>query len=796
MSKKNIIRIKNSGGYIHKPEPNVGGDKKDFFYGDDLAFARHKAELINKTSEISNEIRSRENKSFATLKISLKDEAIAKSHRPTNALFNHKHPVIGGGEIGELYVQANEKSLPTLVERLSQAKVKSDVKFDNKGEIVSKVGALRSEVSAIADISLYTGNDKSSLSEVEFTKEIIENKNSIIVELFIPKNTDTLDSNKINELKKDFISHLESKNRSLKLNKESRFFQDNIISISLEDSKAYDILPLINELKSNPLVKSYYPSPIMVVSKEAKNSEEKIKNFPRRSADTNYPKVILVDKGIRSNILSEWVVERSDALGDIHLNEYHADEMASILIGSKFLNKNLECLENDGCDIYDIWIPSNKYTFSDHFEDLSEYSDWLYLEIQAARELGYRIISMSINFQQLASAHEYSFLASRIDEISSKLDVIFVISVGNLDEKYYRKEWPNSENDVFKMLARYQEPDKILIPADSVSSLSVGSVNHIDNKLITYQAPTRYTRRGPATSYGIKPDVVHIGGIGDTNNSCFCTLDGLNKLKFDSHGTSLSAPHIAKILANIDMKSNETLSKTSLKALMIHNSSVPACLSSKTISKEARDFVGFGFPINSQDMITKDETSFTFVFEGVLSKGQVGEFNFTWPKSLATTNGKCRGKIKMTLVYSPPIDRQFGQEYIRANVDASLQQQKIKNNIGTFGKAVNSIWDIKLGEDSNFEKNLIEQGFKWWPSKAYERLSKGGFGNSTNWRLRVTSQVRDSMDYPAEGIKFSVIVTVEDPSGKSLSVYNEMRQELVTLGAEIEDITIRDEIRI
>jgi hypothetical protein len=796
MSKKNIIKIKNSSGYIHKPDPNVGGDKKDFFYGDDLAFARHKAELIDKTSKISNEIKSRENKNFATLKISLKDEAIAKSHRPTNALFNSKHPVIGGGEIGELYVQANERSLPALVERLSQAKVKSDVKFDNRGEIVSKVGALRSEVSAIADISLYTGNDKSSLSDVEFTREIIENKNTIIVELFTPKSTDTLAPDKINELKKGFISHLKGTNSSLKFNKESRFFHDNILSISLDDSDHQDILPLIGELKKNPLVKSYYPSPIMIVSKEAKNSEEKIKSFPRRDVDTEYPKVILVDKGIRSNILSEWVTERSDALGDAHLNEYHADEMASILIGSRFLNKDLVYLEDDGCDIYDIWTPSNKYSFCDHFEGLPEYSDWLYLEIQAARELGYRIISMSINFQQLASTQQYSFFASRIDEISSELDVIFVISVGNLDEKYYRNEWPNNENDVFRMLARYQEPDRILIPADSVSSLSVGSVNHIDNNLITFQAPTRYTRRGPATSYGIKPDVVHIGGIGDASNSCFCTLDGLNKLKFDSHGTSLSAPHIAKILANIDMKSNGALSKTSLKALMIHNSSVPVCLSSKTISKEARDFVGFGFPMNSQDMIAKEETSFTFVFEGVLSKGQVGEFDFTWPKSLANANGKCRGKIKMTLVYSPPIDRQFGQEYIRANVDASLQQQKIKNNVGTFGKAVNSIWDIKLGEDGNFEKNLIEQGFKWWPSKAYERVSKGGFGNSTNWRLRVTSQVRDSMDYPVEGINFSVIVTVEDPSGKSLSVYNEMRQGLISLGAEIEDITIRDEVRI
>lgn len=52
------------------------------------------------------------------------------------------------------------------------------------------------------------------------------------------------------------------------------------------------------------------------------------------------------------------------------------------------------------------------------------------------------------------------------------------------------------------------------------------------------------------------------------------------------------------------------------------------------------------------------------------------------------------------------------------------------------------------------------------------------------------------MDYPAEGINFSVIVTIEDPSIKSFTVYNEMRQQLISLGVEIEDVTIRGEVRI
>ncbi|EGU34093.1 hypothetical protein VII00023_15056, partial [Vibrio ichthyoenteri ATCC 700023] len=165
-------------------------------------------------------------------------------------------------------------------------------------------------------------------------------------------------------------------------------------------------------------------------------------------------------------------------------------------------------------------------------------------------------------------------------------------------------------------------------------------------------------------------------------------------------------------------------------------------MTSKELQKEAREYIGFGFPCSSEDIINKNETSCSFVFENTLKRGQVAEFQFVWPKCLTTMTNKCKGKVTMTLVYEPPINRDFGQEYIRANIDASLQQENIKGTESTYKKAVNSIWDTKLGEDANFEKNLITHGFKWWPNKVYSRESTRGFGNSINWRLRIKSQVR------------------------------------------------------
>lgn len=796
MNKKNILKIKNSKKYIYSPEVIPGGDNKDFFHGDDAAFARHKTKLILKTSLISQQIQERKNKKFATIKVSLKEDAIAKSHRPTSAVFNYKYPVIGGGDIGEIYVQVNEKSLPSLVERISQAKVQSEIKFNKNGEIVPKVGKLRSEVSAIENIELYTGNDKSIMSDIEFAQELLKNKREIIVELFTARKNETLSDGEISLIYKNLVDELKSRFPTIEFVTESRFFSDNIITLFPKNNSNTDVIELLRELKINPIVRKYYLSPIFTVAKKNIDIEKKLTTFPKKLANQSYPKVILIDKGIRSSILSTWVNDKSDALGSEIIEDYHADEMASILIGSKHLNSNYDYLEEDGCEIYDIWLPADKYSFEDHFETLAEFTDWLYLEVQAARENGFRVISMSINFQQIVSNSEYSFLAARIDEISNKLNVIFVISVGNLEDKKYRSEWPKTEEQVFRMLARFQQQDKVLQPADSVTSLSVGSFNHIENELITFQAPTRYTRRGPATAYGIKPDLVHIGGIGDPNNSCYVTLDGNNHLCLNSHGTSLAAPHIAKSIATIDFKSNESLNTNTLKALLIHSAKIPDCLSSKNLGKEAKDFVGFGFPSDSSNIINRDEASFTFIFEDIIKKGQVAEFNFIWPESLITATRKCKGKVKMSLVYTPTIDRQYGQEYIRVNIDASLQQEKIKKTESNFSKAVNSIWDNRLGSDLNFEKNLIDHGFKWWPSKVYERYSKNGFGNSSNWRLRVTSQVRDGVSHPLDGIPFSVIITIEDPTKKATKIYNEMSQSLIALGVVFQDITIRDEVRV
>ena len=153
--------------------------------------------------------------------------------------------------------------------------------------------------------------------------------------------------------------------------------------------------------------------------------------------------------------------------------------------------------------------------------------------------------------------------------------------------------------------------------------------------------------------------------------------------------------------------------------------------------------------------------------------------------------GACRGEVRMTLVYRPPLNRAFGAEFVRVNVDAHLGQEE-KNSFKNRTKQAHLPGE---GGEAPFEHELIEHGLKWWPIKSYEARFPRGKGKSSNWRLSVESVVRAEDVFPALGVPFSLIVTITDPQ-KSAPVFNELRQHLLSHRVKIADIRIAPRVRV
>ena len=81
---------------------------------------------------------------------------------------------------------------------------------------------------------------------------------------------------------------------------------------------------------------------------------------------------------------------------------------------------------------------------------------------------------------------------------------------------------------------------------------------------------------------------------------------------------------------------------------------------------------------------------------------------------------------------------------------------------------------------------MIDHGLKWWPSKQY-CSTFDEVGASSQWRLEVTSLVRAETRFPAEGVPFAALLTIEDP-GEKAPVFRELRQYLQTSQANAQDV--------
>ena len=410
------------------------------------------------------------------------------------------------------------------------------------------------------------------------------------------------------------------------------------------------------------------------------------------------------------------------------------------------------------------------------------------------------MFNLSINAVAPVDRHRYSIYASQLDQIADTYGVIFVNSAGNLPSSQARSAWQKRPVDVINYFASRTSSDTIFKPAESVRSISVGALNPPNTDQIA-DAPTVYTTRGPGLQVGVKPDVACYGGAGGGGPAKPTGLSSLSSAggRLSVVGTSFAAPLVARTLAGLDTATEGGLSVEALRAMLLHHTAMPEPLTKRGLRDIGRQFAGFGKPQAVSTMLETDDHQITLLFQSRLSIGEkkpvILRFPFSWPQSLVT-NGRCSGRAKITLVYAPPLDPAFGAEFVRVNLEASLKQRQAEPASDGSIRFTNQIAARYLPKSTNLaipEKALIDHGLKWWPAKQYESTFVEN-GSSSQWRLEVTSLVRAEAQFPAEGVPFAVILTLEDPDGNE-SVFQEMRQWLQASNALAQDVRTATRVR-
>jgi hypothetical protein len=817
--------VLNPENYEESREAGGGGGRKDFFAHRDAAFAAHQATLMGQIGAIAEVLSTQSQGDVGYVKLILRREAWAKSHRPVTSLFRKERtPVVGGGDLGVMIVEVRPNMLRQIAAEIGRAEATTVMRFNEKKQKQEPHPSVRkSETGAIDRIELYGPSDRRRFSVEEAIEWLSKpmTGSSYQVELFDnppPRSEwDKLDAGH-RRLIESFVAGLNVFGHGIEVDRLATHRKmQTVLAVRLNQSSDQPVLrlnePLAGDrrrdmaafnpdikrhaqllafLESHPLVRRIeLPGIVVRAANPSRLSRTRPANvaIPARDSRRTYPRLGIIDGGI-SNALSDWVVDRWDILATEDTDLSHGTFIGGLISVGDALNGVEICPEPDGAELVDVAIFPDQHkagAFPSYYPmGLPQFFDEMETAVSdACARHGVRVFNMSLNILQPAAPERYSPHAARMDQIAENNNAVVFISAGNIQQQDLRAEWPADHAAALANLANGRN-DSLLTPAESVRNVAVAALNPPGHAGCLAYAPTRYSRRGPGLRAGVKPDLAHIGGAGSQHQTLGHGLFSLlpDGSIVDGCGTSYAAPLAAKTAAALAHAIEGEVSRETLIALLAHHAEVPTLLQSKALAPIARHMVGFGMPPSASKILETGDHSITLVFASRIRRDQQINFRFAWPASLVGSGGKCRGRAKLTLVSTPPLDARYGSEFVRININATLQQQQ--ENGGWKGR-LEPLYLPSRREAPAIEAELIEHDLKWSPVKVLSKSFRDGVGPSSNWRLFVDYLTRAGEVMPDDGIPFTAIVTISDPAGEQ-PVFNDMRQNLQALGAQIADI--------
>ena len=145
-----------------------GGAKKDFFLDRNREFTQHKTALAQQLEASAAEIdrQAPHYGAIGVVKVILRREAWAKTHRPRLALFKPAlGRVVGGLDLGEMLVEMTPASLRRVAAEVLRAEERIEYRENKRtGKLEPWPTQLRSEVGAIERIELYGAGDRRRFS--------------------------------------------------------------------------------------------------------------------------------------------------------------------------------------------------------------------------------------------------------------------------------------------------------------------------------------------------------------------------------------------------------------------------------------------------------------------------------------------------------------------------------------------------------------------------------------------------------------------------------------------------------
>lgn len=518
------------------------------------------------------------------------------------------------------------------------------------------------------------------------------------------------------------------------------------IKSQLNGNEIRTVLNEFNSIKEIQINHQYYVT--NSVKGNTVSNDLKIENTSSSST------ICIIDSGIttQGQIMPNFVRTRINSylpIGSVSPQFAHGTFVASrCIFGDDIEYQISQNLLKPYCYVIDVPVfgldPQGNILGLDDFElakAITEVVESLYEEV--------KVFNLSLGNPKSLRDNERSHLGKTLDFLSKEYDVLFVISSGNIGSSL--GSYPEEH---------FANPNaRIGSPAESLLGLTVGSIAKFEFEGVltkkNYISP--FSRIGPGTDGGLKPELVSHGGNlmspYDTNPfsriaTCGLYDDGIS-LSYDN-GTSFSSPIISRY-AQI-LFDHYPFAKTILiKALLIH-------FAEKRNIYDDIDFdfkfTGFGEPSIKNALYAN--TSATYLYQGNLDMDNYDYAKFNIPCQFLVANCESKLKLKITVVYNPEVDLNNVSEYSKSRLSIKL----VKNT-------EEGLKEISLSDSNIYSK-------QWSPILQFEKsFSRSFLGGEWEVALRLYTRGSLKDNYSQD---YAIIIEVIDEAG-IMNVYDAIKDD-------------------
>lgn len=689
-------------------------------------------------------------------KIVLKEEARKKSYRPSQILNKDTCPIIGVSDAGTLFVSVTSQGLQRLERQIRTGNTQ----------------LATAHLSTLNEISAY-GKADALVDSASDGKQSASEKHSIRVKLFRHLNRNLDD-----RLERAFQEYAERNGISdiKKVN-----YGDGVCMYRCASPEPSAKATLASFVGAQSV--SDMPQFKLVRTASRVVGPMTLENFPLPIDGVDYPIVGIFDSGTDPNneALQQWVVDRHDWPPQSDQDNSHGSFVAGLIANGRQLNHGNPRFPAASCKIVDVVVFDQSGT--------AEEADLLEFFEQALNDFpDVRVWNLSLALAGVPCRSDMvSEFGAAIDDLQRRFNVLFVNATGNMIQAPFRA-WPVDPEFIGQ--------DRIAPPSDSLRALTVGGIAHTENdrSCVKREQVSPFSLKGPALGGLVKPEVSHYAGNCDSSGNCMQTgvvSLGIGGQVAEDIGVSYATPLVTAIAGSVahelDVDGSSAPSPALVKALVVHSSFVK----NGPTKPELVEYTGLGRPGDIDEILNCKQSSATVIFQvPVGRRPRFYKHPFAVPPCLAV-KGKLKCEVFMTLIYDPPLDRAYGIEYCRRNIDASLGFLDIDEEKGEVyrGREVDpSPKDLH----KRYPAEWSDFGLQWSPVKFYHRkFSKTEAGR--DWRLSLKLLNRaECLD--EDPIDTHLIVTVKSNSPDA-QVYTEMVREMDNLGWTVSNLQIRSRFR-